>query len=220
MPCFGPKRGRGCREERRGGSNFDFPASRKEETRRAPARARPPSHRHHAPELPLRLRLSTFLLNRSEVGLGGRGPEAGHGLGGRVDERRKPLDSEKHREPEGDHGRKGPASKSTNSREMQWGTGSTWGGPSPGSTAPECLRWWEGEEMEFPGLSQKVAKLIQEIRVWGPKNSVLTEMSRGRNTVFYYAGENDGEPSTRMVGNIPTYLEGTHNIQEVQEEKP
>ncbi|XP_057403149.1 serine/arginine repetitive matrix protein 1-like [Balaenoptera acutorostrata] len=58
MPCFGPKRGRGCREERRGGSNFDFPASRKEETRRAPARARPPSHRHHAPELPLRLRLS------------------------------------------------------------------------------------------------------------------------------------------------------------------
>lgn len=49
---------------------------------------------------------STFLLNRSEVGQGGRGPEAGHGLGGRVDERRKPLDSEKHREPEGDHGRK------------------------------------------------------------------------------------------------------------------
>lgn len=51
-------------------------------------------------------RNSTFLLNRSEVGLRGRGPEAGHGLGGRVDERRKPLDSEKHREPEGDHGRK------------------------------------------------------------------------------------------------------------------
>lgn len=50
---------------------------------------------------------STVLLNRSEVRLGGRGPEAGHGLGGRVDERRKLLDSEKHREPEGDHGRKG-----------------------------------------------------------------------------------------------------------------
>ncbi|XP_069451094.1 uncharacterized protein [Ovis canadensis] len=28
-------------------------------------------------------RNSTFLLNRSEVGLGGRGPEAGHGLGGK-----------------------------------------------------------------------------------------------------------------------------------------
>lgn len=51
-------------------------------------------------------RNSTFLLNRSEVGLRGRGLEAGHGLGGRGDERRKPLNSEKHREPEGDHGRK------------------------------------------------------------------------------------------------------------------
>ncbi|XP_029807288.1 uncharacterized protein LOC115301511 [Suricata suricatta] len=57
-------------------------------------------------------RNSTFLLNRSEIGLGGRGPEAGHGLGGRVDERRKPSDSEKHREPEGDHGRKKPVYKS------------------------------------------------------------------------------------------------------------
>ncbi|XP_034886020.1 uncharacterized protein LOC118026991 [Mirounga leonina] len=54
----------------------------------------------------LLFRNSTFLLNRSEIGLGGRGPEAGHGLGGRVDERRKPSDSEKHREPEEDHGRK------------------------------------------------------------------------------------------------------------------
>ncbi|XP_077738462.1 uncharacterized protein LOC144303961 [Canis aureus] len=33
------------------------------------------------PPLPS-FRNSTFLLNRSEVGLGGRGPEAGHGLGG------------------------------------------------------------------------------------------------------------------------------------------
>ena len=32
MPCSGPKRGRGWREERRGGCKFDFPASRKEET--------------------------------------------------------------------------------------------------------------------------------------------------------------------------------------------
>ncbi|XP_044769025.1 uncharacterized protein LOC110572154 [Neomonachus schauinslandi] len=30
----------------------------------------------------LLFRNSTFLLNRSEIGLGGRGPEAGHGLGG------------------------------------------------------------------------------------------------------------------------------------------
>ncbi|XP_058403576.1 collagen alpha-1(I) chain-like [Diceros bicornis minor] len=43
------------------------------------------------PALPS-FRNSTFLLNRAEVGLGGRGPEAGHGLGRRVDERRKPLD--------------------------------------------------------------------------------------------------------------------------------
>ncbi|XP_020757587.2 uncharacterized protein [Odocoileus virginianus] len=59
-------------------------------------------------------RNSTFLLNRSEAGLGGRGPKASHGLGGRVDDRRKPSHSEKHREPEGDHGRKKPRYKGGN----------------------------------------------------------------------------------------------------------
>lgn len=62
------------------------------------------------PPFPSPFRNSTFLLNRSEVGLGGRGTEAGHGLRGRVDEWRKPLDSEKHREPEGDYGQEGNGS--------------------------------------------------------------------------------------------------------------
>lgn len=68
----------------------------------------PPSSRPsgRATLLPFPCRNSTFLLNRSEVGPGGRGTEAGHGLRGRVDKWRKPLDSEKHREPEGDLRRK------------------------------------------------------------------------------------------------------------------
>lgn len=59
-----------------------------------------------AARLPSPCRNSTFSLKRSEVGPGGRGTEAGHGLRGRVGEWRKPLNSEKHREPEGDLRRK------------------------------------------------------------------------------------------------------------------
>ena len=51
-------------------------------------------------------------------------------------------------------------------------------GRRPGSTAPECLCWWEGEEMEFPGLKPR------------------------------YKG-----------GSIPAYSMGTHDVQEVHEEK-
>lgn len=69
--------------------------------------------------------------DRSEVGLGGRGPEAGHGLGGRVDERRKPLDSEKHREPEGDHGRKVMEAAAARSSPM----------PLP-TASPNFLTWY------------------------------------------------------------------------------
>lgn len=76
---------------------------------------------------------STVLLNRSEVRLGGRGPEAGHGLGGRVDERRKPLDSEKHREPEGDHG----------SKVME--TAAARSNPTPlPAESPNFLTWYRG----------------------------------------------------------------------------
>ena len=61
----------------------------------------------------------------------------------------------------------------------RWATGSSWAtGHRPGSTAPECLCWWEGEEMEFPGLKPR------------------------------YKG-----------GSIPAYSMGTHDVQEVHEEK-
>ena len=53
------------------------------------------------------------------------------GWGGRVDDRRKPSDSEKHREPEGDHGRKVMEAAAARSRPT----------PLP-KVSPEFLTWY------------------------------------------------------------------------------
>lgn len=106
---------------------------------------------------------STVLLNRSEVRLAGRGPEAGHGLGGRVDERRKLLDSEKHREPEGDHGRK----------VMETATARSNPTPLP-AESPNFLTWYRGG-----GSRENFVAGLLELQVCNDLRAVLCALPDG-----------------------------------------